>query len=600
LHSTPVGQDKFQKPELPYTNAGDRNRVNRSFTHSSSGKAPRVANPRSATLLKPTLTQDISFDGLNHRQQRLANGGNQFSLEPPDQGLCVGNGKVLEVINDVLQVYDMSGNPLLNGGAAQDLNTFFKYKAAINRTTGRFGQFVTDPSCYYDPTAQRWFLEVLTLDRVATTGAFKGSNHIDLAVSQTSNPIGTWVIYKIPVQDDGTQGTPDHKCPLNNDGTGHGACIGDYPHIGADANGFYITTNEYPFFPTNFQYHAAQIYAISKSALAANAATITVVQYDTKGMVSGKPGFTVWPAESPAGVYDSSQGGTEYFMSSTAAEEAGGVGYSDNIVVWAFINTSSLNSTPALSLFNSALAVGAYTLPPLSDQKAGNFPLGQCLNTDACAFILNGAADPFKLETEMPLDSNDTRMQQVVLANGKLWSALDTGVDLGGVTKAGIEWFVLTPSVTGSAVSASVVSNNYLGVTNNNVTYPAVGVTTGGLGVMAFTLVGADHYPSAAYAPISTGGVGAMQVAMAGAGPEDGFSGYKAEGNPPGTFRPRWGDYGGAVEDGGKIWIASEYIGQSCTLSQYETNTSASPLFSCNKTRTALANWDTRITEVTP
>jgi hypothetical protein len=33
-----------------------------------------------------------SIDGLNHRDQRTANGGNQFSVEPPDQGLCVGNG----------------------------------------------------------------------------------------------------------------------------------------------------------------------------------------------------------------------------------------------------------------------------------------------------------------------------------------------------------------------------------------------------------------------------------------------------------------------------------------------------------------------------
>src|SRR5207248_4911984 len=31
-----------------------------------------------------------SFDGINHRDQRTTNGGNQFSLEPPDQGLCVG------------------------------------------------------------------------------------------------------------------------------------------------------------------------------------------------------------------------------------------------------------------------------------------------------------------------------------------------------------------------------------------------------------------------------------------------------------------------------------------------------------------------------
>src|SRR4051794_22598884 len=29
----------------------------------------------------------LTFEGLNHRQNRLANGGNQFSLEPPDQAL---------------------------------------------------------------------------------------------------------------------------------------------------------------------------------------------------------------------------------------------------------------------------------------------------------------------------------------------------------------------------------------------------------------------------------------------------------------------------------------------------------------------------------
>ena len=35
-----------------------------------------------------------------------ANNGNQFSLEPPDQGLCAGNGFVIETVNDVIQVYN--------------------------------------------------------------------------------------------------------------------------------------------------------------------------------------------------------------------------------------------------------------------------------------------------------------------------------------------------------------------------------------------------------------------------------------------------------------------------------------------------------------
>jgi hypothetical protein len=59
------------------------------------------------TTSSPQLVRSI--DGLNHRDQRTANGGNQFSLEPPDQGLCVDNGFVLETVNDVLRVYDTAG-----------------------------------------------------------------------------------------------------------------------------------------------------------------------------------------------------------------------------------------------------------------------------------------------------------------------------------------------------------------------------------------------------------------------------------------------------------------------------------------------------------
>src|SRR5207244_6876397 len=126
-----------------------------------------------------------------------------------------------------------------------------------------------------------------------------GKNHLALAVSKTSDPRGKFAIYHIPAQDNGTQGTPNHGCSL-------GFCLGDYPHIGADANGFYITTNEYSFFGPEF--HAAQIYAISKSALASNAANVAVTQFNTVGAVNGNPGFTVWPASSPGTAYATNLG----------------------------------------------------------------------------------------------------------------------------------------------------------------------------------------------------------------------------------------------------------------------------------------------------
>ena len=85
-------------------------------------------------------------------------------------------------------------------------------------------------------------------------------------------------------------------------------------------------------------------------------------------------------------------------------------------------------------------------MPPPANQKPGPIPLGECLNDDPCAttFIL-GAPDPFKPEVESTLDSNDTRMQQVTYANGKLYGALDTAVTVGGATKAGIGWYIVKP-----------------------------------------------------------------------------------------------------------------------------------------------------------
>jgi hypothetical protein len=550
-----------------------------------------------------------SFDGLTHRDQRLANNGNQFSLEPPDQGLCVGNGRVVEAVNDVLKVFDENGGTVLG---TTGLNTFFGYPAQVDRTPGAtnpFGPFVTDPSCLFDAATQRWFLTVLTLDVFSDNGDFTGRNTIDIAVSNSSDPAGTWTIYHLPVQDDGTEGTPNHDCnPSDEPDAGQDnaplnptACLGDYPHIGADANGFYVTTNEYDFFGDEF--HAAQVYAFSKRALAAGTSTLAVTQIDTVGADRGNPGFTIWPATSPnPGQFATAQGGTEYFMSSNAADEANGNGTSRDLLVWSLTNSRSLDSAaPAVTLDHRVLRVGRYGTPPPSDQKPGDTPLADCINDTTlevapnvlgCWNLLVGPPEPAHDEVEYALDSNDTRMQQVVFAGGRLYGALDTALTMRGENKAGIEFFVVRPPEP--RASRALDRNGYVGLPGNNLSYPAIGVLPSGRGVMAFTVVGADHKPSAGYAPINAGGnVGAIHVAAEGLGPADGFSGYKAFGDPP---RPRWGDYGAAVPDGSSIWIASEYIGQTCTFDEWLTP----PIGSCGGTRTSLANWYTRISRLTP
>ena len=89
-------------------------------------------------------------------------------------------------------------------------------------------------------------------------------------------------------------------------------------------------------------------------------------------------------------------------------------------------------------------------------------------------------------------------------------------------------------------------------------------------------------------------GTGPISIAATGQATDNGFTSYKAQvGNPP---RTRWGDYGAAVTDGNSLWIASEYIGQTCTLDQYLTGA----IGSCGATRTSLGNWYTRLSKLTP
>src|SRR6266540_3147039 len=600
----------------------------------STGHVSNGLSANSGKKAKSNPQFDTGFEGLNHYQQRYTRGGNQFSLEPPDQGLCVGNGYVVEPVNDVINIFNKSGQSVLpdntatnivtgfprNVNHAVDLNSFFGYPPAINRTTGVRAQFVTDPTCLYDAATQRFFLVVLTLE-TTPGGAFTLVNHLDLAVTATSNPTGAWNIYRIDVTADGSAGNTGGPCP----------CLGDYPHIGADANGFYITTNSYPWGPGSFD--GAQIYALSKAQLAAGAASVNMVHIDTTGMVNAtspvaqtEPGFTVWPAQSPGtNSFQLANNGTEYFLSSNAGDEAAGTaftGSSTNLIVWTLKNTASLNSvSPSLSLSNKVLDVGQYGIPPKQQQPGSgtapttDVPQGYCIN-NTTTLLFSGQTGCWRLlfvgepahdEVISRPGSNDTRMQQVMYANGKLWGALDTALNPdGGPQRAGIAWYIVNPAV------GSIVKEGYLGATGYDFTYPAVGVTASGRGVLAFTATGNSLNPSAAYAPIDASvGVGAWNVVTGGTGAaaDDGFTSYKSfVGNSP---RTRWGDYGAAAVDGNSVWIASEYIGGACTYTNwggpfFAGGTGDNLLGTCGGAshgpgvRSAQANWSTRISKLTP
>jgi len=508
------------------------------------------------------------FNGITHWDHRLAGtgayAGTQFSLEPPDQGLCVSSQFVLETVNDALRVFTRSGQPAAGTVA---LNQFFGLKPAIIRVPLTFGDFVSDPKCYFDPQTGRFFLTALQIDLNPTTGAFGPRAANLVAVSQTGDPTGTWTIYKMDVSDDGQNGTPSHPgCP----------CFGDQPLIGADASGFYISTNEYNLFPFGSIFNGAQIYAISKADLASGVAAPTMVQIDTSGeqLPEGGIANSVQPAASATGLIDGANDGTEYFLMSLDFSRVLIIPRHSSpvssIAVWALTNTGSLNSAqPAVSLSHVVLGTQVYGQPPDAQQKSGELFLGDL------------AHNPLAL-----IAANDDRMNQVVFADGKLWSAVNTAVQTpNGPTRVGIAYFVVTPSHAGGALSARLSGSGYVTVNQENVLFPSIGVTADGKAVMTLSLVGPDFFPGAAYTTIDLRrGAGNIHIAGAGAGPQDGFTGYPKLAGGNGTAR--WGDYSAAVADlGGTIWLAQEYIAHPATD---------------RTTRTLFANWATFISSVTP
>ena len=514
-----------------------------------SGKVVHVAAahvPTPAGNLVTSVSDAVGFAGLTHHDQRLANGGNQFSLEPPDQGLCVGNGYVLEAVNDALAVYVPDGSMQ---GQVTALNPFFGLQDAIVRSTKPvFGPFVSDPKCYFDTATQRWFVSVLEIDTNPVTGAFVSGGHVYIAVSETDDPTGKYVIYGLDTSTDG-QGCSVSSNP----------CFGDQPLIGADANGFYVSTNSFNLAGTAF--YGAQIYAFSKSALENGSyGPITGLHIDTGTIPTPDVGgiwYSLQPATSPD--QGSFAPDTEYFLSALDF----GSTVDNRIAVWALTDTSALDSASStLSLAHVVIGSEAYGFPPDAQQKSGPIPFGAAVHSP-----------------EELLAGNDDRMNQVVYAAGHLWAALNSVVQTpNGPTRVGAAYFVVTPGWDGGTLSATMAQQGYVSVNQENVLFPSIGVTSSGRATMAFTLVGPDYYPSAAYATIGLAdGAGPVHVAAAGTGPDDGFTGYRAFG---GRGTGRWGDYSAAVGVGEDVWFATEYIPDS--------------------PRTLYANWGTWVGYVTP
>jgi hypothetical protein len=451
----------------------------------------------------------FGFKGLSNFDQAGVNQG--FSVEPPDQALCVGNGFIFEGVNDAFAVYSEHGGLL--AGPAQ-ANAFFGVPFGVP-----FELNVSDPKCIYDKASNRWFVTMIEFPNDFS------KNHLEIAVSQTGDPTGAFNLYDIDVTHDGSDFMAG-DCP----------CLGDQPLIGADANGFYISTNSFGV----KLFEGAQVYALSKKALATGAHT-PVVRFDQLSSLLGgvEVAASIQPSMTPPGVPFAAD--TEFLAQSMLVMKR-----ESQLAVWTVNNTSKIDTDPDGLTMSLALTPSqVYVLPVPAEQKVGRTPRAEA------AAIADAAPGP---SNEQDLDGDDQRLQQVMYRDGQLWTTLGTAsVGDGTPVRDAAAWFVINVSNSAKHLTASIAAQGYVaGPDSAHLLYPALAVNASGEAAMVFTLSGPEFFPSAASWKFGTHS--SIHMLFEGQAAQDGFAAYLFN-------RPRWGDYSAAaVGPNGSIWLATEMI----------------------------------------
>jgi hypothetical protein len=284
------------------------------------------STPASAAAAAATTTSSplVNFNGVGSRDSQFTNFEQMF--EPPDQGLCEGNGFILEPVNSAYRIYNTAGKSLRG---PFNINDLFNVGGK---------EFTSDPRCWFDRATKTWFATILFINDTSTASSLL------IAVRHSPSPIGLWTEYSIDTTDPTGNGCP---------------CFGDQPRIGIDQTNVYVTADEFSILGP--QFNGAEMWAIDKADLVNGVASPRFAHF------AGLTTDTVAPM--PA----LSQGkpNAEYML---GALDPSGTG-DHRISVWAVTNRNqvSLGGTPTLTsiVINSQ----KYAIPPFAPQKGATSKL---------------------------------------------------------------------------------------------------------------------------------------------------------------------------------------------------------------------------------
>lgn len=295
---------------------------------SSTSALPTAASlATGSALTAPAGTLLTSFNGVSSRDSGLTNFGHEF--EPPDQGLCVGNGFVLEMVNSAYSVFTPSGKTV-----AGPFNVNGPFNEGLS-------EFTSDPRCYYDAAHNTWYATILWINPTETEST------IDVAVNNSGDPTKSWTVYRVNTTGlGGSTGPRDPGCP----------CFGDQPTLGFDNHNLYVTTNEFSL--KSSQFNGAQVYAFAKTDLQALSPNVHFVHFG-KLSIGGAPAASVQPA------LTTGSPSAEYFLNSIDPTET----FDQRVGVWALTNPGAVAKGEMPTLSSLVLPSEAFGVPPKGEQK---------------------------------------------------------------------------------------------------------------------------------------------------------------------------------------------------------------------------------------
>jgi hypothetical protein len=423
--------------------------------------------------------------------------------EPPDQALAASTSWVLQGVNTSFAVYNTSGT--LQSGWPKTAQQFFGVPNPGSCDPN--GPFLSDPRAFYDINDGRFWAAILQVE-----GAFGIACPFQttywIAVSQTSDPRGTWNIYSFDMSN----------------GTINAA---DYTQFGFDSQAIYFSGNMFDQSGSFFQY--AEVFAANKATMETGSA-VTAHGFFSLTVCSAVCVLvdTVQPVEAEAHSYSGPTAGLFVNSFNMSGDPFGnncsaGVGC-HGLAVWAIANPAS--TTPSISGVVVSTSTN-YVLAPSADEPG----CPQCV------------------------DTLDTRISATPpYHNGLISFALETGTNNGTQVVPGIFWGQISPvlSAIGAITGATVFQKTIYSSTGDTAnSFGALMADDDGNLFMVFDRMSSTTNPGIRYASRrATDALNRFGLSIVLK------SGLSA------TLDSRWGDYGASSYDGfsgDHVWFSAEY-----------------------------------------